>query len=369
LFFFFREKTDSYVLSVEKDLNRSNSLKKIGSFGDFLPFGGSDAKLGPEYFNKTLLYLKPHADRKQARAFIMKFLKSRNCKVLDEGRVVGGDLSDCFEKQYAEISKKAMMLEPHECSLSSTSMIEFEKKFKISWSVAVRKKLVQNSRGACEVLDISPHLLYEVWMESVRSGKMVKLGRGFYCSLIDTIPDKPAVFCINGFFAAMRAEYLAASASVHYFVVEWDNAAMSWDDFRKKVVGATNPSLAHPESLRSVMSAEWEGLGLDAPLDMMRNGVHASASAFEAMVERFIWLGVPLGKDKHLGAKLVSASIPPSLLKEWSMNPLVHGKFIFDYMENQGTLQCLETAKHLHNISLSGTYMVTLFDWHRQKVY
>jgi nucleoside diphosphate kinase len=305
------------------------------------------------------------------KSFLREFLTGKECKVTLEGSLDGQKIlaGTVVDQQYGDIARRAMLLRPENVSLSSSSYIRFQKKFGISWSDAAEDNVLYNAADVIENMGVSANILGRAWMESVRSGKMVKLGRGFYCSLIDTIPDKPAVFCINGFFAAMRAEYLAASASVHYFVVEWDNAAMSWDDFRKKVVGATNPSLAHPESLRSVMSAEWEGLGLDAPLDMMRNGVHASASAFEAMVERFIWLGVPLGKDKHLGAKLVSASIPPSLLKEWSMNPLVHGKFIFDYMENQGTLQCLETAKHLHNISLSGTYMVTLFDWHRQKVY
>jgi hypothetical protein len=343
-----------------KDLTRSSSLKRFGSLGDLLSNGGTASDLPPVSWNRSLLYLKPHANRKQSRDFVLKYLKNRKFKVLCEGSLFGVELCDTFDVQYTEISKKAVELEPHECSLSSTNMMEFEKKFKIAWSVAVRKKLVQNSRSCCELLDISPHVLLEAWLESVSSGKMVKLGRGFYCCLIDTIPNKPAVFCINGFFAAMRAEYLAANASVSYFLVEWDNAAMSWDDFRKKVIGSSNPALAHPESLRSVMSTEWEGLGLAGPLDMMRNGLHASASAFEAMVERSLWLGVPLQKDKHFGARLVSSGVPVIVAKEWSVNPLVRGKFVFDHMESQGSSQCLDIAKSLYNFASSGACVFDL---------
>jgi hypothetical protein len=175
---------------------------------------------------------------------------------------------------------------------------------------------------------------------------MVKLGRGFYCGLIDTIPNKPPVFCINGFFMAMRAEYLADSASVHYFLVEWDNAAMSWSDFRKKVIGGTNPSFAHPESLRSLMTTRWEELGLDGPLDMMRNGIHASASAFEALVERSIWLRISAEGDA-LGTELMQLGLTPEVMTDWMSNVSVNGKPMFDHMDGKGSRDCLKIAKHL----------------------
>jgi hypothetical protein len=175
---------------------------------------------------------------------------------------------------------------------------------------------------------------------------MVKLGRGFYCGLIDTIPNKPPVFCINGFFMAMRAEYLAAQASAHYFLVEWDNEAMSWSDFRKKVIGGTNPSFAHPESLRSIMNSEWGDLGLDCPLDMMRNGLHASASAFEALVERSIWLKTSAEGDV-LGMELIGLGLTPEVLRNWMANVSVKGKPVFDHMDDKGSRDCVDMGKQL----------------------
>jgi nucleoside diphosphate kinase len=323
-----------------------STLKRLSSFGQYLSKTSKISELPNISWNRSLLYIKPHANTSKARAFVRKHLGSINCQLLGEGSLSSIDLRNSFDLQFSDISRKAVELEPYECSLSSNSMMEFEKKFKIAWSVAVKKKLVYSSRGSSELFGISPQTLNQAWMECVGNGKMVKLGRGFYCGLIDTIPNKPAVFCINGFFMAMRAEYLAATASVHYFLVEWDNAAMSWGDFRKKVVGATNPSLAHPESLRYIMSTEWQELGLDRPLDMMRNGIHASASAFEALVERSIWLKVSAASDVF-GAELFKLSLTPEVMRDWLANVSVKGKPIFDHMEDKGSRDCLDVAKQL----------------------
>ena len=297
------------------------------------------------------MYLKPHANSQRTKSFLREYLRKKELKVTLEGSLQGKDMlsGGVIDKQYGDIARRAMLLRPEELTLPSSSFVRFQKKFGMSWSDALEDELLHNAAEASELLEVSGEVLGQAWMECVSSGKMVKLGRGFYCGLIDTIPNKPAVFCINGFFLAMRAEYLAASASVHYFLVEWDNAAMSWSDFRKKVIGATNPSLAHPESLRSIMNAEWEDLGLGGPLDMVRNGLHASASAFEALVERSIWLGVSLETDAHFGVHLFSSAVPATVLKEWTTNPMVYRKYIFDRMENQGSEQCLETAIELHS--------------------
>ena len=39
---------------------------------------------------------------------------------------------------------------------------------------------------------------------------------------------------MNGFFMSMRSNYVVESASIYYFVVEWDSKNMSWEEFRGK---------------------------------------------------------------------------------------------------------------------------------------
>ena len=50
---------------------------------------------------------------------------------------------------------------------------------------------------------------------------MVKFGGGFYCGLIE------GLYVFNGFFMSMRSKFTAPGLSIHYYVVEWDSAALS----------------------------------------------------------------------------------------------------------------------------------------------
>jgi len=60
-------------------------------------------------------------------------------------------------------------------------------------------------------------------------------------------------------------------------------------DFRGKLLGPTDPAEAPASSLRGKIAAQWEALGLAAAPDVGDNGVHASASPFEALAERLNW--------------------------------------------------------------------------------
>ena len=64
------------------------------------------------------------------------------------------------------------------------------------------------------------------------------------------------------------------------------------------------PATAEPGSLRQAIFANWRSLGLKAEPDVGDNGVHASASPFEALAERLNWMvrsaprrGVALHRD------------------------------------------------------------------------
>ena len=87
---------------------------------------------------------------------------------------------------------------------------------------------------------------------------------------------------------------MAPGVSIYYYVVEWDAKAVSWEEFRGSVLGPTDPADAPADSLRGLIMSKWQELGLASQPDVGDNGVHASASPFEALAERMNWLGVPV---------------------------------------------------------------------------
>jgi len=110
---------------------------------------------------------------------------------------------------------------------------------------------------------------------------------------------------VNGFYAAMRADYLEHGNQVLYFTVEWKEKDLSWKDFRALAVGSTDPAKAHPESLRGKMLKHWKEIGLKEAPSIQNNCVHASAGPIEAMKERATWIGMPLEQDPFAQAMLI----------------------------------------------------------------
>jgi nucleoside diphosphate kinase len=101
--------------------------------------------------------------------------------------------------------------------------------------------------------------------------------------------EEDDIYIVNGFYAGMRADYLKAGNTVHWMVVDWKRAKLSWKDFRNKVLGGTDPAKAAAGSLRAEILNRWQPLGLKAAPSMQHNSIHASAGPVEALRERFIW--------------------------------------------------------------------------------
>jgi hypothetical protein len=166
------------------------------------------------------------------------------------------------------------------------------------------------------------------WAKAKKAGDLIKFGGGFYCGLVDgmyvfngqhppptptprhlfplgrrtpqatatTLPRAALTCPLAGFFMSMRSKY-TGDAKIYYYVVEWSQMDTSWGEFRENVLGPTDPATAPADSLRGQIAAQWQSLGLKAECDVGDNGVHASASPFEAMAERANWLEVPIETD------------------------------------------------------------------------
>merc|ERR1740117_1546287 len=100
---------------------------------------------------------------------------------------------------------------------------------------------------AMEVLGSNVDEISQLWAQAKDNGKLVKLGGGFYCGLLEKEGFQP-IYVFNAFFMSMRNDYVAPGAAIFWFTVEWDDAALAWADFRGKVLGPTDPNNAPADS-------------------------------------------------------------------------------------------------------------------------
>merc|ERR1719343_1928475 len=119
---------------------------------------------------------------------------------------------------------------------------------------------------------------------------------------------------------SMRSKFTQPGTEIFYYSVEWDPAKLAWADFRGKVLGPTDPAEAPKDSLRGEILAKWKDLGLTSEPNTGDNGVHASASPFEALAERVNWLGTPISDDFY-GKALLAVGVPLSTIEFWCSNP------------------------------------------------
>merc|ERR1712004_444261 len=127
----------------------------------------------------------------------------------------------------------------------------------------------------------------------------------------------------------MRNKYVAKGKSIAWFTVSWDANSLSWEDFRGKVLGPTNPADAPATSVRGIIYNKWESLGLPAQPDTGDNG---------------------------FGQQMLAAGITVDTIKAWSVDPQVKisadGKMgsLFDALEDMNAGDCLAKAQMLNGL-------------------
>lgn len=296
--------------------------------------------------NYAFVFIKPHANTPAARDLVSETLHNRGVRVLSEGEISGEtiDREMLVDQHYYAIASKATLLKPQELNVNSD---KFQERFGLSWQDAVSSGKVFNALDACNQLGISTEQIEDHWNAASKAGKIVKLGGGFYCALIDTVPGKAPIYTLNAFFMSMRGKFVIPGTSIHYYNVEFDPAELSWGTFRGKVLGPTNPADAPSDSLRGMIMHDWKRLGLKEAPNTGDNGVHASASPFEGLAERMNWLKIKPDADLF-GARLkTETGISSETIAEWSVDPAVQGKSIFDRLEDKDSAECISSIKSL----------------------
>jgi len=294
--------------------------------------------------SSAFVFVKPHAVTEPVKALVKAKLGEAGISIVSEGEIAGPTIDEkmLIDTHYGAIAEKAVVLKPSQLSPSAKAIAEFEKTFGLPWSEAVAKGMVYNARDACAKLGIDGDGLDKKWATLKRGVNLIKFGGGFYCGHVD------GLYVINGFYMSMRGKFTKPEASIYYLLVEWPTASLAWEDFRGNVLGATNPKDAAPGSLRKLIANDWKALGLAAEPDTGDNGVHASASPFEALAERINWTGATVDTDAF-GKAMLASGIPAKTVLAWTEDPQVPlpagGKgSLFDALEDLSSDACLDKA-------------------------
>eukprot|EP00927_Polykrikos_kofoidii_P021605 TRINITY_DN2039_c0_g1_i1.p1 TRINITY_DN2039_c0_g1~~TRINITY_DN2039_c0_g1_i1.p1 ORF type:complete len:408 (+),score=77.47 TRINITY_DN2039_c0_g1_i1:52-1224(+) len=294
----------------------------------------------------AFVFIKPHAVCEKVKDLARDTFKKQGISVVSEGTILAEtiDKQQLIDTHYGAIAAKAVKLKPATLTVQPKAQEEFEKAFGLSWKDALNKGLVFNAADGAAKLGISANELGAKYDQLKKGVTMLKFGGGFYCGKVD------GIFVINGFYMNMRAKFTEPGTCIHYYEVEWNPRQLSWADFRGKVLGGTDPRTAEVGSLRNEIYQRWTYLGLSSAPDTGDNGVHASASPFEAMAERANWLGVPVSKD-FFGRAMLSCGVPHHTLCDWCNDPTVNfdGKkqSLFDLLEDLDGRECLNKSARI----------------------
>uniref|UniRef100_A0A7S3PG99 Nucleoside-diphosphate kinase n=1 Tax=Aplanochytrium stocchinoi TaxID=215587 RepID=A0A7S3PG99_9STRA len=300
--------------------------------------------------NRAFVFLKPHAVTPAVNELVKKGFEEQGITIVGEG-TLNHDVIDknlLIDTHYGAIASKAVKLEARELNVPAKGKAGFKDMFGKNWDDMVKAGKVYNAKEACAKLGVDGAGLDKIWSQLKKGQNLIKFGGGFYCGGIEY--DGEIIYVINGFYMSMRSKYTVAPSSIKYYLVEWSPAALSWEHFRGKVLGATDPSSAEAGSLRRKIYDKWQELGLPAKPDTGDNGVHASASPFEAFAERCNWTGAKVNEDPF-GKALILNGIPQNKVEELMGDAQVPyegvKQSIFDLLEDLDSEECLIKALNI----------------------
>jgi len=264
--------------------------------------------------NLALGFIKPHASKSEPTwNWIRATLEQRGIHVFTETIVTGPEIREkgLIDRHYTVIARVGGCQNPRTLELNDKALSAFQAAFGLPWSQALDRNLLFSGMTALKQLNVTPSALMGLWA----AVKPVKIGAGFYAATIQEI------HILNGFYPSIREIYTTNDAVIRCFLLEFDGDVLPWKSFRADVIGATDPTKALANSIRGTLFSRRQEFGLT--MNARDNVIHASASPFEAMMERSIWMpGFNLAADPLWLALEGSGISQPSLTALACHNPV-----------------------------------------------
>ncbi|MEN7972944.1 MAG: hypothetical protein ABFR47_03825 [Verrucomicrobiota bacterium] len=292
--------------------------------------------------NQTVLFTKPvhhlglPLTPAQLAAEARTFFEEKGLRVVFEKKVRGAELAarDVIKDHYLMYSRAACITSAEELELSDKAQARFESTFGKSWSAEAGK--VMGSPSLQQEKGISSHELYLLWREQYSSRRTCKLQSGVIVAWLADLD----CYCINAFYPVMEENFCNPVTEMDYLVMEFDPGQVSWLQFRRSILGATNASKSDSGSFRGRLFSTY-GDALKFP--GRDNFVHGSAGPLEGLVERIVHEPDFEMAANPVGRHLLGRGIDLETFKRWkSGQSLLQLGRLFDATEEKDTADVLD---------------------------
>ena len=231
--------------------------------------------------NSAFVFVKPHANTAATQDMVREKLLEKGIEILSESDIDGATIDEkkLIDQHYYAIASKATILGADKIPVPED---KFAETFGEEWATVLKEGRAANAMQACKKFGCTAEELDAAWQKA----KVTKFGGGFYCGLVSVKGQAP-LYVFNAFFMVMRSKFVGDSDSIHCYEVQWEPSKLSWESFRGELLGPTDPKECPEGSIRKAILDNYKKLGLSSVPNKGDNGVHASASPFEGLAEKW----------------------------------------------------------------------------------
>lgn len=295
--------------------------------------------------NQAFAFIKPHVMGVSAVCVeIERCLASGGIEVLFRRELSGSEVAHrgLVDRHYAANARVGICRDPAALPVSVAARTTFAAVFNEDWDAAVAAGRVISGLVMQERLGVDGETLNRLWNKQ----PLQKLAGGLY---VAHFPEQ-GVYVLNGFYPSIREIFTQSSARMLLMVLAFDERHLPWRRFRNDLIGTTNPAQAAAGSIRGSLYRRQAEFGIS--VTYRENVIHASASSFEALTEKLLWLpDWPLAREP-LWQALLPHSVTARHLAAWrEANPLITldgcTATLLDLLENLDTQPTAEIIRRL----------------------
>ena len=292
-------------------------------------------------FTKPVHHLRIGLSSEELNQRLRCFFEQKGVRFINSKQVTGVELEsrEVIKEHYWMYSVAARA---DTVCVDEAAKERFEAFFGKTWQDELDAGRIVSMPRLLNDFDISAQQLFVIWRNLYASGQTVKLQAGWIMGFIEELN----VYGINAFYPSLEEIFYHPEARIHYHVVEFDSAQISWEEFRCNLLGITNAGAADSGSFRGE-------LFLDYPVEFpdRDNYAHGSAGPLEGLIERAIHEVDFDITTNPVGAYLAERGVTRDSLLCWrEAQPLAALGDLFDATEEKNTevvLQILEKEKAL----------------------